>query len=375
MRSIPWPIFFVVMPPSKFRPPPPSPAPEAIRGFPPASQAPQLCSLVRKPPQGPAWFTEVKFDGYRFLAWKTAAGVRLVTRNGHDWADRIPAIARSIGQLPVAQFVIDGELVAVRPDGVTSFPDLQDALSSGADHKLIFYAFDLLALDGWDLRSCTLLDRKRLLRGISDWTGQLRYSDHQEDNAEAMHMEACRLGLEGVVCKQNVPYHAGRGGTWVKVKCLGREEMVVLGWTPPTGTRTGIGSLHLGYYDPAGHLHYAGGVGTGFSNRVLTEWRARLEPMAAPPPDELLFAGDPLDRQIQWVHPELVVEVNYTAWSGGGRVRHPVYLGIREDKTAQQVVRPVADPEAPRTAFKQRPVAIGTSSRPRGWKVAVPPRR
>jgi ATP dependent DNA ligase domain len=119
------------------------PIPGAVPGSPPASQAPQLCSLVRKAPQGPAWFTEVKFDGYRFLAWKAADGVRLVTRNGHDWADRLPAVARSIGSLSAAEIVVDGELVAVRPDGVTSFPDLQDALSAGADHKLIFYAFDL----------------------------------------------------------------------------------------------------------------------------------------------------------------------------------------------------------------------------------------
>ena len=346
-----------------------------MRGLPPASQAPQLCSLVRQAPKGPNWFTEVKFDGYRFLAWKTSEGVRLVTRNGHDWADRLPAVVKSIGQLTAAQLVLDGELVAVRPDGISSFPDLQEALSAGADHTLIFYAFDLLALDGWDLRSCTLLDRKRLLRGISDWTGHLRYSDHQKDRAEALHKEACRLGLEGIVCKQDVPYRAGRVGTWVKVKCLSREEMVVLGWTPPTGTRTGIGSLHLGYYDPEGRLQYAGGVGTGFSDRLLAEWRARLEPLATSPPTALLFAGDPLQRQIQWVRPEVVVEVSYTAWSGAGRVRHPVYLGLREDKTARQVVKPVADPEAPRALFRPRPAALRTSLRPRGWKGAIPPRR
>ena len=172
--------------------------------------------------------------------------------------------------------MLDGELVAVRPDGLTSFPDLQAALSAGEDHRLIFYVFDLLALNGWDLRGCTLLDRKQLLKEIDGWAGQLRYSDHQDGNAETMHREACRLGLEGVICKQNVPYRAGRSGTWVKVKCLGREEFVVLGWTPPGGSRSGIGSLQVGYYDPAGKLQFAGGVGTGYSDRVLTEWRTRL---------------------------------------------------------------------------------------------------
>jgi DNA ligase D-like protein (predicted ligase) len=348
---------------SKPRPRPASaPAPGAVRGLQPANQAPQLCTLVRQPPKGSGWFSEVKFDGYRFLAWKGIAGVRLVTRNGHDWADRLPVGAASIGALKASHIVLDGELVAVRPDGASSFPDLQAALSAGADDRLIFYAFDLLALDGWDLRNCKLLDRKRLLRAVSDWDGQLRYSDHNEGEADALHQEACRLGLEGIVCKRDEPYRAGRSGGWVKAKCLGREEMVVLGWTLPSGTRTGIGALHLGYYDPEGHMQYAGGAGTGFSDRILAEWRARLEPLAAPPPQELLFAGDPLDRLIQWVRPELIVEVSYSTWSGAGRVRHPVYLGIRKDKAARQVVRPVADPEAPRQVFKPRAAPAGGSS-------------
>jgi bifunctional non-homologous end joining protein LigD len=131
----------------------PAPAPGAIRGFPSVTQAPQLCTLVRQPPKGPGWFSEVKFDGYRFLAWKTATSVRLVTRNGHDWADRLPAVAKSIGTLTASNVILDGELVAIRPDGASSFPDLQAALSAGADDRLIFYAFDLLALDGWDLRN------------------------------------------------------------------------------------------------------------------------------------------------------------------------------------------------------------------------------
>jgi bifunctional non-homologous end joining protein LigD len=230
-------------------------------------------------------------------------------------------------------------------------------------------------LDEWDLRGCRLLDRKRLFHGVSDWAGPLRYSDHHEGEAEALHRAACRLGLEGIVCKQDVPYRAGRSGTWVKVKCLGREEMIVLGWTPPSGSRIGIGAVHIGYYDPDGHPQYAGGVGTGFSYQMLTEWKTMLEPLAAPPPEEMLFAGDPLDQEIQWVRPELIVEVSYSTWSGAGRVRHPVYLGMREDKTPRQVVRPVADPEAPREVFKPRAAALGTSSRPRGRKGAIPPRR
>jgi bifunctional non-homologous end joining protein LigD len=265
--------------------------------------------------------------------------------------------------------------VAVRPDGATSFPALQAALSAGADGGLIFYAFDLLALNGWDLRGCTLLDRKRLLCGVSDWTGQLRYSDHHEGGAEVMHREACRLGLEGIVCKQDMPYRAGRGGAWVKVKCSGRDEFIVLGLTPPGGSRSGFGALHVGYYDLEGHLHYAGGVGSGFDEKELGTLRSRLDRMPATSPEQLLVSGDPIDRSITWVRPEIVIEVQYTDWSGSGRLRHPVYLGIREDKAARDVIQAVADPDAERTLFKPGRSSSRSIITRKGWHGAVPPLR
>ena len=154
---------------------------------------------------------------------------------------------------------------------------------------------------------------------------------------------------------------------------MGRDELIVLGWTPPGGSRKGIGALHVGYFDPEGRLHYAGGVGTGFSERELATLRNRLTNLKAAPPDELLIAGDPIDGAIQWVRPELVVEVQYTAWSGAGRVRHPVYLGLREDKTPRDVVREVADPAAKRSVFMARPGGTGAVRRSRGWKGAIPP--
>ena len=164
-----------------------------------------------------------------------------------------------------------------------------------------------------------------------------------------MRKNACRMHLEGIVCKQaDAPYRSGRGGAWVKVKCSGREEFVVLGWTPPGGSRVGLGALHVGYYDPDGRMHYAGGVGTGFDDKKLRALRKRLDGMQAAPPPDLLVSGDPIDTAVTWVRPEIIIEVQFTGWSGAGRVRHPVYLGIREDKPAQAVVRDMADPAAER---------------------------
>ncbi len=168
----------------------------------------------------------------------------------------------------------------------------------------------------------------------------MRYSDHVQGQAAALRSQACAQNLEGIVCKQvDAPYQAGRSAAWVKIKCQNREEFLVLGWTPPKGSRAGLGSLHLGYYDPAGGLHYAGGVGTGFSDRVLTDLRARLEPMAAPRPENLIWQGVKPDRTITWVRPELVAEVEFLGWTDDARVRHTTFLGLREDKPAAEVVR------------------------------------
>ena len=312
----------------------------AVRGKLPHTQSPQLCAIAEIPPADANWLSEIKFDGYRLLIFLDHGKPRLLTRTGLDWTDRLPAVAREAATLEVETALLDSELVALREDGLSRFSDLQAALSAGQDGRLHVYAFDLLHLNGWDLRPCRLVDRKAALAGLNKWTGMFRYSDHQLGNSDTMRREACRLGLEGIVCKQSdAPYRPGRGHGWLKVKCQGREEFIVLGWTPPRGSRTGIGALHLGYRDPEGRLHYAGGVGTGFSDAELARLRKRLDTLAADRPAGLLAPGDPLDRSLRWVKPELVAEVQFVGWSGAGRLRHAVYLGLREDKPAKDVVR------------------------------------
>jgi bifunctional non-homologous end joining protein LigD len=169
-----------------------APAAGAIRGPMPDIQKPQLCSLVPKAPEGEEWISEVKFDGYRLIGAVDDGKVRLLTRNGLDWAARMPSVARAVGELPVRSAMVDGELIRMRDDGVSSFPGLQAALKSGRDDRLLFYAFDLLHLDGWDLRPCPLLERKQVLEGLTGWTGMLRYSEHQVGEAPALWHNAAR---------------------------------------------------------------------------------------------------------------------------------------------------------------------------------------
>ncbi len=337
----------------------------AKRGKLPDKQEPQLATLAETAPAG-EWINEIKFDGYRLLAFKAAGSVRLITRNGLDWSHRMPGIAAEIAGLDLGTVLLDCELVALRPDGVSSFADLQAALASERDDTLLLYVFDLLHLDGWDLRPARLADRKAHLAGLAIWTDRLRFSDHIDGDAGTVRRQACAMGLEGIIAKRaDAPYRAGRGRDWVKLKCGGREEFIVLGWTPPAGTRAGLGSLHLGFYDDEQNLHYVGGVGTGFNDQELGRLRRQLEPLAVRSPTPLLLSGEKPDGKIHWVRPELVIEVQFAGWTGGGRMRHAVYLGVRQDKTADEVVRAIPDPEAVRKPLRPTGASI-VSAKPPG---------
>ena len=356
-------------------PAPGAPAAGAKRGKLPETQAPQLASLVEEPPGTGEWVSEIKFDGYRLLIFKQGGAVRLLTRNGLDWTHRIKDLAQAVARLGRETMLLDGELVALRPDGMTSFADLQAALSDNRTDRLVFYAFDLLHLDGWDLRPCRLDARKAAMAALDIWTDTIRLSDHIEGDAGPVRHQACTMGLEGIIAKKaEAPYRAGRNADWVKLKCANREEFVVLGWTPPAGSRTGIGSLHVGFHDASGTLHYVGGVGTGFKDEELAALRKRLDPLAAPAPAGMLLSGEKPDTKMIWVRPELVAEVQYAGWSGAGRIRHGVYLGLREDKPAAEVVRDIPDPEAKREPFRARRFGAVVTAQPPSRTNAAPRR-
>ncbi len=321
----------------------------------PDVQAPMLASNADVPPQGGEWLSEIKFDGYRVIIRKDGDDIRVLTRNGLDWTKRLGAVARAAASLPAETLLADGELVALQPDGLSSFPDLQAALKEGRTDNLHLYLFDLLYQDGHDLRDLPLTERKAALVGLVPEQDFIRVSDHLEGITDQVRKNACAMGLEGIICKRaDSAYQSGRSRDWLKVKCHGREEFVVVGWTPPQGSRTGLGSLQLGFYDDGGKLHFVGGCGSGFTEATLQDTAAQLKALASEAPAQLLLTEEKPPSDIVWVTPKLVAEVQYTGWSGAGRLRHAVFLGLREDKAAADVVREVPNPEAKRQELGAR---------------------
>jgi bifunctional non-homologous end joining protein LigD len=329
----------------------------ARKGPMPGGLKPQLATPAAATPAGPEWLHEIKYDGYRLFADIERGKVRLVTRNGLDWTDKFPELARAFGQLPVDTALIDGELVHLAADGTTNFSGLQDAIATGKTGALNFFAFDLLYRDGWNLTGATLENRKAALTDIipPDAAGILRYSDHQEGHGPAVLRQASSLGLEGIVSKRrDSPYRPGRGGSWLKVKCRNREEIVVIGFTDPEGKREGFGALLAGYHDPTGTLRYAGRVGTGFSTARLTGLRKRLDSLVVTDPPVVLPKEAPRKR-VHWVRPELVAEVEFAGWTADAILRHASFQGLREDKSPREVVYDPSNPpvaERPTTRMK-----------------------
>src|SRR5262245_13920757 len=250
----------------------------------PAWVKPQLTKPVDQPPEGPDWVHEIKFDGYRMHARLDGGAVRLLTRTGLDWTRKYPAIAGAVASFRAKYAYLDGELCGIRPDGTTSFSLIQNASDTGHGETLVFFLFDLLHLDGETISTRPLQERKERLRILlSDAGSPLHYSDHQIGRGPAFYQRACALKVERIVSKRvDAPYAPGNRGLWRKVKCLNREEFVVVGWTDPEGTRPWLGALLLGYYDPGGRLIYAGRAGTGIGHGELERLRRRLQPLATP---------------------------------------------------------------------------------------------
>jgi bifunctional non-homologous end joining protein LigD len=305
----------------------------------PAFIDPELATLVAEPPEGDEWVHEVKLDGYRILARADRGRVTLWTRRGKDWTGSMPDIARAIGALPVDRAWLDGEVVFMKRGRPSSFQELQNALGTGSRH-VTYVAFDLLHLGARDVRALPLVDRKALLARLIGRSGPfLRFSRHARGSGRRAHDEACRRGFEGIVSKRAAaPYRSGRGRDWLKCKCLARQEFVVGGFTRPAGSRVGLGALLLGVY-AGGRLAYVGRVGTGFTDRSLRDLVARLGPLEqAEPP----FAPAPRGADaagVRWVRPALVAEVAFTEWTADGRLRHPSFQGLREDKPPRDIVR------------------------------------
>ncbi len=303
--------------------------------------APQLATAVERPPEGDEWLHEIKFDGYRLLARIEDGDVRLITRNRLDWTGKFPELAQALVALPVDSALIDGEVVALTPDGRSSFGALQDVLSRGDRTGLVFYAFDLLYRDGYDLTGAALEDRKAVLAAMvpPEVHGTVRYSDHQIGRGPEFLQHACEYELEGTVAKRrDRPYRAGRSADWLKIKCYHTDEFVVIGFTDPAGTRHGFGALLLGYYDPEGALRYAGRVGTGFSDGTLAEMHRRLVGIEQRHSPVVLPKGVS-KKGVHWVEPRLVAQVRYAEWTSDAILRHSSFEGLREDKRPEEVVQ------------------------------------
>ena len=307
---------------------------------------PQLATLVSRVPTGDEWLHEIKFDGYRALCRIENGRASFHTREGNDWTDRFGRLPDAAAALPVTNALLDGEVVVLLPDGTTSFQALQNSMGKGTDQP-VYYAFDLLYLNGLDLRKVPLLQRKELLASLlQEAQGLVRFSDHFQGDGEDLFKNACRYSLEGIISKRaDRPYKSGRTTDWLKIKCLNRQEFVIGGFTEPAGARTGFGALLVGTHEN-GDLKYCGKVGTGYSDRTLRELRSRLEKLEQPKPP---FSNPPRGsalRNAHWVRPELVAEVEFAAWTRGGILRHPSFKGLREDKKPSEVRREAPAPAA-----------------------------
>ncbi|MCC7345787.1 MAG: DNA ligase D [Variibacter sp.] len=342
---------------------------------------PCLALLSEAAPDSADWVHEIKFDGYRVQAHLRGGKVQLNTRKGLDWTGRFAAVVDALRALPVADALIDGEIVVETAEGGSSFSALQEALKRGTG-GFVFYVFDLLHLNGHDVRGAPLDARKEALRALVaglPQDGPVRFSEHFDEQGSRMIEHACRLKLEGIVSKRrDAPYRSGRNGDWLKIKCSERQEFVVIGYADSNVDPRAIGALILGYFED-GALRYAGRVGTGFSHesardlfKTLQPLRTGKTPLAAVPAEE---RGA---RKARWVAPVLVAEVDLRGWTHGDRVRHAAFKGLREDKDAGDVVREqdamasrAAQTASPKARSSARTARAPTSRAPKGAAGAV----
>ena len=323
----------------------------------PAFLPPELASSVDQPPEGDEWLHELKLDGYRIQIHIDEKDgkrrARLFTRKGLDWTHRMRDLAETAAELPVHAAILDGEVVVLNEKGLTSFADLQAAFDEGAAHPLTYYAFDLLHLDGHNLRNLPLERRKTILEGLIQEHGEdgLRYSSHIRAKGGEMFRHACQMGTEGIVSKLATSTWRGeRSRLWLKSKCVMQQEFVVGGFTPLSTGSHGIGSLLLGYYKD-GELIYAGRTGTGFNQKTHKLLRDRLEELRHTKPSFKSLPSEAKKDAI-WVKPTMVIEARFSNWTSDHLVRQAAFLGLREDKDPNEVVRETAG-SVPRLSRQQ----------------------
>ena len=315
---------------------------EAPRAALPRFVTPCLATLVAKAPEGRRWEHEIKFDGYRIQARLDHGKIKLLTRKGLDWTKKFPIVAQAVAKLHAKTALIDGELVVEDAKGISRFSLLQQDLSGGRHGRMVLYAFDLMPLNGIDLKRLPLAVRKaalgKLIRRGHD--RHIRFSRSLRRPGPDLLRQAYKMGLEGIMSKlTDAPYHSGRGRDWVKTKCSDRQELVVAGFAPSTADAHAIGALVLAFYQ-RGKLHYAGRTGTGFTHDTA---RALYRSLKARERKTSPFKPMPKEEQGRrkpiWVEPNMVVEVDFHGWTHGGRVRQASFQGVRHDKAAREVVR------------------------------------
>ena len=326
-------------------------SPSRARGGlkPPPFREPQKATLVDHVPSGPGWIHEMKYDGYRCLLAIGGGEAKVYTRSGLDWSDKFPEIVAAARDLEVGSALLDGEIVKLDEKGASGFSALQQAISEGG-RGLTLFLFDALEIEGEDLTKLPNIERKQRLAALlgPSKPSTLLYAEHIAGHGEQLLDAMCEAGQEGIISKRaDAPYRGARSKCWLKIKCIQRQEFVIIGWTPSDKKGRGFRSLLLGVHEEGG-LRYVGKVGTGFSMDVMHDLLVRMErieahkaPTAVPRPDA---------RGAHWVKPQLVCEVAFTEFTSEGVVRHPSFLGLRSDKKAKEVVRELPQPVAPAAA-------------------------
>lgn len=320
---------------------------------------PQLATLTDEAPPGEDWYFETKYDGYRMLARIEGAKVSIFSRNGKDWTNAFAHLVKALKQLPIQNAWLDGEVVVLTREGVSSFQALQNSISEIDTSAMQYYLFDIPYVNDFDLRGTALKARKEVLaRILKDQSPPLHFSGHVVGQGEEAFKQACIHGLEGVIAKDATStYTSKRSQSWLKLKCSKRQELVIGGYTDPEGTRTGFGALLLGVYEKDGQLRYCGKVGTGFNDKLLSSLKKRMDKLIQ---DKPAFSNPPRGadaRRCHWLKPELVGEIEFTEWTRDGTLRHPSFQGLREDKDAKVVVREVAIHAAKKPVAKAKKVA------------------